>query len=146
MSYKFICNYCGFKTVLEEDVPPNCAGNNKQFVPAHKEYQMRPYDREDKRKKKKHPIQPLEDDGNDVLRFKPNAIVQFLLDSGPFDLNDLAVKQFSREDREQFAQLIGYSLSGFKDLPYATKRVANKAQKSATYALRKMMNRYQEKK
>ena len=66
----------------------------------------------------KHPIQPLMKDEHGTLRFKPNAIVRFLLDEGPFDLNQIAMKQFSDEDREQFAQLIEYSLSGFGELGY----------------------------
>lgn len=65
----------------------------------------------------KHPIQPIEDD-NGTLRFKPNKIVQYLLDAGPFDMNHLAVIPFPQEDREQFAQLIGYSLTGFSELSY----------------------------
>ena len=40
-----------------------------------------------------------------------------MLDNGPFTLNDLCVG-FTDEDRIQFAQLIGYSLSGFSDLSY----------------------------
>lgn len=68
----------------------------------------------------KHPIQPLETDASGVLRFKPNAIVQHLLDNGKIDLNDLACLEFSQGDREQFAQLIGYSLSGFGDLGYVS--------------------------
>lgn len=64
-----------------------------------------------------HPVQPLIVDRGQ-LRFKPNAIVQFLLDAGPFDMNTLAVKQFTREDREQFTQLIGYSHGGAGDLSY----------------------------
>lgn len=67
---------------------------------------------------KPHPIQPLEVDEHNILRFKSNAIVQYLLDAGPFDMNHLAVCNFSIEDREQFAQLIGYSLSGFGELSY----------------------------
>ena len=66
----------------------------------------------------KHPILPVEADANGTLRFKQNAIVRYLLDSGPFDLNHLAQKDFPQEDYEQFAQLIGYSLSGFGDLSY----------------------------
>lgn len=62
----------------------------------------------------KHPIQPLEDDGKGVIRFKANAIVTFLLNEGGFDMNDLAVKDFSREDGEQFAQLIGYHYGGVR--------------------------------
>lgn len=51
-----------------------------------------------------------------TVRFKENSIVRFLLDGGPFDLNMLARMPFSVEDREQFAQLIGYSLEGFGEL------------------------------
>lgn len=65
-----------------------------------------------------HPIQPLIRDAESTVRFKENKIVRFLLDAGPFDMNQLAVMNFSREDREQFAQLIGYSLSGFGELSY----------------------------
>lgn len=67
-----------------------------------------------------HPIQPLIMDEQGVLRFKKNAIVRFLLDAGPFDMNKIALMPFSVEDREQFAQLIGYSLSGFSELSYVT--------------------------
>lgn len=64
-----------------------------------------------------HPLQPIvEIDG--IRRFKANAIVQHLLDKGSIDLNMLSVIDFSQEDREQFAQLIGYSVSGFGDLSY----------------------------
>lgn len=67
----------------------------------------------------KHPHQPLVTvDG--IQRFKQNAIVKFLLDNGKFDMNHLAVLPFTREDRVQFAQLIGYSLCGFGDLSYVT--------------------------
>lgn len=76
----------------------------------------------------KHPIQPLVKDINGTLRFKANAIVRYLLDfnagghgkPGHIDMNTLAVMEFSQEDREQFAQLIGYSLSGFSELSYVS--------------------------
>jgi len=66
----------------------------------------------------KHPIQPLVTDEHGTLRFKGNAIVRHLLDHGGIDLNQLACLDFSDEDRMQFAQLIGYSLSGFGELSY----------------------------
>lgn len=66
----------------------------------------------------KHPIQPIEIDANGTPRFKKNSIVEFLLDNGPFDMNDIARGNFSKEDRQQFAQLIGYSLSGYSDLTH----------------------------
>jgi GMP synthase PP-ATPase subunit len=64
------------------------------------------------------PLQPLYKDAQGVVRFRANAIVQFLLENGPHDLNSLAARNFSPEDQEQFAQLIGYSLGGFGDLSY----------------------------
>jgi len=69
---------------------------------------------------KNNPIQPIEKDANGTLRFKGNAIVRFLLFEGPFDMNDLAAKDFTVEDREQFAQLIGYSLDGYRELSYTS--------------------------
>ena len=68
----------------------------------------------------RHPVQPLEKDTDGTLRFKKNAIVKFLLDAGPFDMNQLGYMNWSNEDREQFAQLIGYSLSGFSSLSYVS--------------------------
>src|SRR5882724_10867323 len=71
-----------------------------------------------------HPMQPLETDAKGVLRFKKNAIVRFMLDTGrnlgAFDLNKLGVMEFSDADRQQFAQLIGYSLSGYSELSYVS--------------------------
>lgn len=68
-----------------------------------------------------HPMQPLIIDEHGTVRFKKNEIVRVLLDTGVLDMNKLAVLNFSREDREQFAQLIGYSVSGFGDLSYVSK-------------------------
>ena len=59
-----------------------------------------------------HPIQPAELDQDGILRFKSNAIVKKLLDDGPFSMNDIARWDVPDQDREQFAQLIGYSVSG----------------------------------
>lgn len=66
-----------------------------------------------------HPVQQIRTDKNGHLRFRENAIVRYLLDKKtPCDMNELARMPFSREDRVQFAQLIGYSLSGFSELSY----------------------------
>jgi hypothetical protein len=67
--------------------------------------------------KVKNPIQPLATDAQGVVRFKANKIVQHLLDTHPTcDMNALAVLDFTDDDRQQFAQLIGYSLSGYCSL------------------------------
>lgn len=67
-----------------------------------------------------NPIQPIEKDPSGTYRFKANAIVRYLLDHGGIDLNHLASLPSSQDDQEQFAQLIGYSLSGFSELSYVS--------------------------
>jgi hypothetical protein len=65
----------------------------------------------------KNPIQPLEHDAYGVVRFKANLIVLHLLETHPScDMNEIARREFSADDRQQFAQLIGYSLSGYSEL------------------------------
>ncbi len=75
----------------------------------------------------KHPIQPLVTDEQGTVRFKANSIVNHLLDNGGINMNDIAVMNFSKEDREQFAQLIGYSWSGACDLSYMSEEVLDAA-------------------
>ena len=67
------------------------------------------------------PMQPIYRDEEGILRFVPNKIVRFLLNAGPFDMHVLAqLPGITNEEREQFAQLIGYSVSGFGDLSYVS--------------------------
>ena len=83
--------------------------------------------------KAKHPMQPVEIVDN-VARFKANVIVRFLLEwSSPrgVDMNAIAVMNFSREDREQFAQLIGYSVSGASELGYVSDKTIAIARKES---------------
>jgi hypothetical protein len=72
-------------------------------------------------------VQPLVKDIHGKDRFKENKIVSFLLDNGGFDMNKLAMMDFSDNDREQFAQLIGYSLDGYGMLSYVTDKTYNAA-------------------
>lgn len=67
-----------------------------------------------------NPIQPILIDKNGEFRFKENAIVRYLIDNSGIDLNRLAVIEFSNQDRQQFAQLIGYSLLGYSELSYVS--------------------------
>jgi len=67
----------------------------------------------------KLPLQPIYTDEDGRNRFRQNKVVRYLLDNGGLDLNDLAKAindEDAKEDWEQFAQLIGYSLSGFSEL------------------------------
>lgn len=71
----------------------------------------------------KHPMQNIHLDEQGVARFVENEIVRHILDHGGIDLNELAMSFHAaehREDFEQFAQLIGYSVCGFADLSYAS--------------------------
>lgn len=84
-----------------------------------------------KRKKAPHPTQPLIIAKDGVERFKANAIVRYLIDlatqRGIADMNSLAIMQFDDEDRVQFAQLIGYSRSGFSELSYVKDKAWQRA-------------------
>lgn len=87
--------------------------------------------------KKWRPMQNIVIDPHGVPRFKKNAVVEYLLNRGPFDLNHLAVQNFSNEDQAQFAQLIGYSVSGWGDLSYVDPKLAGKADRIAQQILKK---------
>lgn len=73
---------------------------------------------------KPQPMQPIYTTDTGHRRFQPNAIVDHLLDCASAgrkcDMNDLACMPFSQEDRQQFAQLIGYSLGGYSELSYVS--------------------------
>lgn len=79
---------------------------------------------------KKHPMQPIEIYVDGIVRFKRNRIVCHLLNVASrhgVDMNELVRLGFSKEDHSQFAQLLGYSVSGFGELPYAHKKDVAKA-------------------
>lgn len=80
----------------------------------------------------KHPVQPLLEDEKGVLRFKRNKIIDWLFSTGKLDLNQVALLtargQFPKEDEEQLAQLLGYSLSGFGDLSYVSEETYQRAE------------------
>ncbi len=86
---------------------------------------------------KKHPMQRVIA-VNGVHRFEENAIVSHLLEFASkhgCDMNTLACMEFSDEDSMQFAQLIGYSVSGYGDLSY----VSNKSYYRAAKASKKLL-------
>lgn len=76
-----------------------------------------------------HPMQPVGWDGSGVIRFKANEIVRALLDCASahgLDINAIGRGAFSRSDRDQFLQLIGYSVSGYYGSP-ATQAAGDRA-------------------
>lgn len=70
-----------------------------------------------------------------IARFQKNRIVEFLLDYGRFDLNHIARMHgngdFSREEMEQFTQLIGYSIGGAYELEHMSDAVIRAAEAKA---------------
>ena len=65
---------------------------------------------------KEQPMQPIYRDDLGTIRFQRNAIVSHLLYAGEIGLDQLAKLKVPQADREQFYQLIGYSLSGYHEL------------------------------
>ncbi len=96
-----------------------------------------------------HPMQPVHEDAHGVLRFRRNEIVDSLLDRDSArgriypdfpaqtdgGLNWVAAQDFSREDQEQLAQLIGYSVSGYHELSYVSNKSAAQASKLAAQVI-----------
>lgn len=89
---------------------------------------------------REQPQQPIvwskrpQDGPGGIIRFQRNAIVSDLLDFAQdrgFGLNEMARGGYSRQDQEQFAQLIGYSVSGFGELHYARPRIVAAADMEA---------------
>lgn len=76
---------------------------------------------------KPHPMQPVVWDGRGVVRFQSNPIVRFLLDwasSRGMSLNELTrlsdENGWTSDDWAHFAQLHGYSVSGWGSLSYVS--------------------------
>ena len=80
-----------------------------------------------------------------VLRFKANDIVAYLLEAvrqgEKADMNTLAQLNFGKRDREQFAQLIGYTVRGYAELRYASKKSVKKALKRGDRLLQAQQNK-----
>lgn len=73
--------------------------------------------------KTKHPMQPVFIDEDGIARFRGNPIVRFLYDwavNKGMGMNELIMMPFENEDREHFAQLIGYSICGYGELSYVS--------------------------
>jgi hypothetical protein len=119
MKHKVMCNACG-EYFYEVDQLERCTTCAKQ---------------EDKLDL--HPMQQIRL-VNGVARFRENKIIRFLLATHPtVDLNHIAAANFSREDRIQMTQLIGYSVSGAGDLSTTPVRVATAADQIVERALEK---------
>jgi len=77
----------------------------------------------------KHPLQLIVRADDGTVRFQGNALVQHLVDSYPGGAEALrcACPAADNGDWEQLEQLLGYSVSGFGDLPYVSREAVQAA-------------------
>lgn len=76
-------------------------------------------------------MQPIIKRNNGTPHFKPNEIVNALLDHGQsrgFGLNEIARLPFSAEDYQQLMQLIGYTVNGYCELSTVSEKSKNIAE------------------
>ncbi len=68
-----------------------------------------------------HPTQPFVLSEQGTIRFKRNDIIDRLFERGIIDLNQIATwRDIKDEHHRQFAQLLGYSVSGYGDLSFVS--------------------------
>ena len=95
-------------------------------------------------KKQRYPLQPVVWDGKGVVRFQANPIVRYLLNWASergMGLNELTINGsglgWTKADWEHFAQLHGYSVSGWGGLSYVCDRTYVEAQEALDALLAK---------
>ena len=76
-------------------------------------------------------MQPITRASDGVIRFRGNAIVEWLVDTGRVNLNEIASHGFPQADMEQFWQLLGYSVSGYGDLSFISPETVQAADELA---------------
>lgn len=90
---------------------------------------------------KRHPMQPVVMAADQVIRFKQNKIVNDLLEfcqEHGFGLNEIAIRDYDKDDRSQLMQLIGYSVSGYGSLSCARAKHTMRADEKADVLLNKV--------
>ena len=83
---------------------------------------------------KRQPMQPVEMAADQVVRFKRNQIIcdmQELCAKHGLDLNEIACRDYSKDDRSQLMQLIGYSVSGYGSLSFSRAKHVMRADQKA---------------
>ena len=68
---------------------------------------------------KRQPMQPIVKAADGTIRFKQNQIISDMLElcqKHGLGLNEIAMRDYEKDDRSQLMQLIGYSVSGYGTL------------------------------
>ena len=83
---------------------------------------------------KRQPMQPVVVAADGTIRFKQNQIVSDMLElcqKHGLDLNEIAMRDYDKDDRSQLMQLIGYSVSGYGSLSCARAKHLMRADEKA---------------
>lgn len=85
-----------------------------------------------------HPVQPVVMTDTGTVRFQRNPMVRKLLDestSRGYGMNELVAHSHDiengRDHMQHFAQLIGYSVSGYGELSYHNRGICSRADRKA---------------
>lgn len=82
-------------------------------------------------------MQPIVLNEKGVPQFQPNEAINRLFDAhAVYAATLLEAEDFSEDDRQQFAQLIGYTVQAYCKLPFASAEVAAEAQRKGALLVR----------
>jgi hypothetical protein len=70
-------------------------------------------------------------DTKGVVRFRGNAVVEWLFKNGRIDLNTIPCHSLPSKDVAEFWQMLGYSVSGYGDLDFIDRMTVEQADKEA---------------
>ena len=79
-------------------------------------------------------MQPVVVAAEGTIRFKQNQIISDMLElcqKHGLGLNEIAMRDYEKDDRSQLMQLIGYSVSGYGDLSCSRAKHVMRADKKA---------------
>ncbi|MEG0635816.1 MAG: hypothetical protein RR517_25195 [Pseudomonas sp.] len=83
---------------------------------------------------KRQPMQPIVVAADGVIRFKRNQIIKDMLDlceKHGLGLNEIAMRDYEKDDRSQLMQLIGYSVSAYGNLDCSRSKHVMRADQKA---------------
>ena len=91
---------------------------------------------------KRQPMQPVVKAANGTIRFKQNQIISDMLElcqKHGLGLNEIAMRDYEKDDRSQLMQLIGYSVSGYGDLSCSRAKHVMRADEKAESMIDEVM-------
>jgi hypothetical protein len=84
-------------------------------------------------------MQPVIVAADGIVRFKQNQIISDMLElcrKHGLDLNEIAIRDYEKDDRSQLMQLIGYSVDGYATLSCSRAKHVMRADRKAVESLK----------